>query len=173
MIILAIPCLHAAGRYSGTPACYLDQNCRHMKKIILLRYSLLIAAALLAACEDEPTAEEKFIAAISRKWTATATGVTLDGVAVNGVFRNFSVTFTDQKTYTTTTGNAPIWAASGKFALKPASNAAGFSLVREDGVEVTVERPTDAKLILKFQYVGKPGRASSVSGRYVFDLESK
>lgn len=128
--------------------------------------------ATLAACKDEPTAEEQFLATINRRWTASSAGVTLDGVAVNGVFKGFSITLTDQKTYTTTAGNAPIWATAGKYELSPAAGPAGFSLVRDDGVIITVARPADQRLVLSFQYVSKGSRTSSVSGRYVFDLES-
>lgn len=136
---------------------------------LVLSFSALLFA--LPACEDEPSAEEKFLTSIAGKWTPTNIGVSLDGVAVNGAFKGFSITLTDQKTFTTTFGNTPIWTASGKFTPKPVSTNVGFSLVRQDGVEISVERPADNRMTLKFQFVSKGSRTSSVSGRYIFDLQ--
>lgn len=137
------------------------------------RSSLLNVVVILllafTACKDDPSAEEQFLKRIGAKWDASTTGVTLDGVAVNGAFKNFSITFTDQGTFTTSNGNSPIWPASGKFTLKSTSTSVGFNLVRSDGVEIRIDQLTDTKMVLKFQY-SSSSRTSSVSGNYIFDL---
>jgi hypothetical protein len=144
---------------------------------MLLKTGLLFCTAsllLFPSCkEDEPTAEELFLAKIGTAWILSSTGVALDDVPVNKVFSGFVLTLTDQSTFTTTNGNSPIWASSGKFTLKKNSSTAGFALVRNDAVEVSVDQLTDTKLVLRFQYVGQPGRTKSVGGEYVFDLIKK
>lgn len=146
-----------------------------MKILLVSLVSLALGATLtLSSCKDsDPTAEEIFLKQASATWIASSKGVELDGVAVNKVFAGFSITITDQSTFTTTNGNSPIWPASGTFTLKKASSVAGFDFVRNDQVEITVAELTDQKLVLEFSYVGKPGRSSSVSGHYVFDLTKK
>ena len=126
-----------------------------------------------SSCKDDPTAEEIFRKKIARAWKSSATGVQFDGKDVNGVFKDFTITFTESQTYTTTAGNAPVWPASGKFTLKASSSSTGFSLLRDDGVEVTVDQLTDTKLVLTFNYAGKTSRVKSVSGGFVFDLVVK
>lgn len=127
----------------------------------------------LPSCKDDPTEEEIFLGKVAAAWVPSTTGVELDNVPVNKVFSGFVLTVTDQAAFTTTNGNSPIWAASGKFTLKKVTTTAGFNLMREDGVEVFIDQMTDAKLVLRFQYVGQPGRLGSVGGEYVFDLERK
>lgn len=128
---------------------------------------------LLPSCKDDPTEEEIFLGKIAAAWIPTSTGVVLDDVPVNKVFSGFVLTLTDQAGFTSTNGNSPIWPASGTFTLKKVSTTAGFNLVRNDGVEIFIDQMTDAKLVLRFQYVGQPGRIGSVGGEYVFDLERK
>ncbi len=144
---------------------------------MLVRTGLLLSMVSLltfASCkEDEPTAEELFLAKIGAAWVPSSTGVVLDDVPVNKVFSGFVLTLTDQSTFTTTNGNSPVWAASGKFTLKKNSSTAGFALVRDDAVEISVDQLTESVLVLRFQYVGQPGRTKSVGGEYIFDLIKK
>jgi hypothetical protein len=134
---------------------------------------LTVIILTISSCKDGPTDEEIFLKKIALAWKSSTTGVQFDGKDVNGVFNGFAVTLTESKTYTTTAGNAPVWPASGKFTLKPNSSTAGFSLLRDDGVEITVDKLTDTNLVLKFGYVGKTSRVKSVSGGFVFDLVVK
>jgi hypothetical protein len=144
-----------------------------MKKMIQYIFVFLMLSIVMMACKDDPTPEEQFLKRISAQWDASTTGVTLDDVAVNGAFSGFSLTLTDQSAFTTVNGNAPVWPASGSFTLKRTSTTVGFNLVRNDGVEITIDQLTDTKMVLKFQYQGKASRTVSVSGNYVFDLIKK
>jgi hypothetical protein len=134
-------------------------------KFILLIYLFLV---VLVSCDNEPSAKEVFIKDISKKWKPSPNGVMFKGQQVNGVFNTFTVTFAKGLTYSTTDGQDPVWKASGKFTVEKATNAVGFSIVRDDGVIITVDELTDTKLILKFDFTA--GRLNSVSGGYVFEL---
>ena len=137
---------------------------------------LVVAVGTLLAissCADDPTAEETFLKKIGLAWKSSATGVQFDGKDVNGVFKDFTITFTESQTYSTTAGNAPVWASSGKFSVKASSSGTGFSLLRDDGVEIAVDQLTEARLVMKFSYIGKTSRVKSVSGGYVFDMVIK
>jgi hypothetical protein len=124
----------------------------------------------MAGCKDDPTAEELFMAKISKHWIAT--NITLDEVPVNGAFDGFAITIVKDKTFTTENSNAPIWPAASAFTLQKGAVAASFDLLRSDGVEVEVAELTDEKLVLKFRYVSTGGRVSSVTGNYVFELSN-
>ena len=145
--------------------------------LVVFKVMLLVitvgALLTITSCKDDPTAEEIFRKKIARAWKSSAVGVQFNSKDVNGVFKDFTITFTESQTYTTTVGNTPVWPASGKFTLKATSSSTGFSLLRDDGVEVTVDQLTEARLVLKFPYVGKSSRVGSVSGGYVFDLVVK
>lgn len=148
------------------------------KYLVVFKVMMLVVAVgfllTISSCKkDDPTAEEIFRKKIALAWKSSAVGVQFNSKDVNGVFKDFTITFTESQTYTTTVGNTPVWPASGKFTLKATSSSTGFSLVRDDGVEVTVDQLTEAKLVLKFPYVGKSSRVGSVSGGYVFDLVVK
>lgn len=146
-----------------------------ISKVIGVGMLMIFAGILMtvSSCKDDPTAEEIFLKKIALAWKSSSTGVQFDGKDVNGVFKNFTITFTESKTYTTTADNAPVWPGSGKFTLKASAAPTGFSLLRDDGVEVTVDQLTETKLVLKFPYVGKTSRVKSVSGGFVFDLVVK
>jgi hypothetical protein len=123
-----------------------------------------------SGCKDDPSAEEIFMAKISKHWTAT--NVTLDDVPVNGAFDGFAITIVKDKTFITENGNAPIWPAASAFTLKKGSATTGFDLLRSDGVEVEVAELTDEKLVLTFRYISTGGRSSSVTGDYIFELSN-
>lgn len=125
----------------------------------------------LSSCKEEISAEEEFLNKVSGTWKASTVGVTVDGVAVNGAFQNFSITIKNDATYTTVNGNGPIWPASGKITVVANSSSVGFELMRSDGVDVAIQQFTDTKLVLALQYTDPNGRIRSVSGNYVFDLQ--
>jgi hypothetical protein len=143
-----------------------------MEKIILrfITLSVLLVTTGIAACDDEPTAEEIFLEKLGKVWTADV--VTVDDVVLEGAFDGFSITPTKEKTFTTTNGNSPIWPASGSFTLKAVSTGEGFNLIRNDGVEVEVRELTETTLQLKLHYISTGGRSSSVSGDYIFELSN-
>lgn len=131
---------------------------------------LFFACVLLLAvsCDEEKSDEEIFLEKIGHTWTATS--VEVDGTVVNGAFAGFALTLTTGKAYTTVNGNAPVWAASGTFVLQKSSSAAGFRLVRDDGVEIEVEQPGDSNLILRFHYEAQGGRSAGVTGNFTFEM---
>lgn len=141
------------------------------QKLILFLTGLSCMLLLgISACEDEPTAEEKFLEKIGKAWTADV--VKLEDVVLEGAFDGFTITFTTDQKFTTANGNNPIWAPSGSFTLKAANTTAGFNLVRNDGVEVKVTELTDTNLVLELHYISTGGRTSSVTGDYVFELSN-
>ncbi len=148
-------------------------------KLLLIRFNIMLLAFVIgtlltiSSCSDDPTAEETFLKKIALAWKSSATGVQFDGKDVNGVFKDFTITFTESQTYSTTAGNAPVWASSGKFSVKASSSGIGFSILRDDGVEIAVDQLTETKLVMKFNYIGKTSRVKSVSGDFVFDLVVK
>lgn len=147
-----------------------------MKNTGILKLLFLLAICSFmtiqfSSCKDEISAEEEFLNKVSGTWNASAVGVSVDGVAINGAFNNFSFTIKNDATYTTTNGNSPIWPASGKITVKANSSSVGFEFLRSDDVTVSIQQFTDTKLVLALQYTDPNGRTSSVSGNYVFDLQ--
>lgn len=125
----------------------------------------------LSSCKDEISAEEEFLNKVSGTWKASTVGVSVDGVAINGAFKNFSITIKNDATYTTAIGNSPIWPVSGKLTVVANKSSVGFEFMRSDGIEVEIQQFTDTKLLLALQYTDPNGRTRSVSGNYVFDLQ--
>jgi hypothetical protein len=137
----------------------------------ILTFLALATLFLLPACSgDDPSAEEIFLEKLAGTWAPG--NVSVDNLVVNGAFDGFSITFSKDKTFTTTKGNNPIWPASGAFTLNAQSTAdPGFDLMRSDGVEVQVTTLSAQSLVLKFQYIDPNGRIKSVSGLYTFELQ--
>ncbi len=145
-----------------------------MKKVkILICLAICSSLLFIASCKDEPSAEDVFLSKLAKTWKPSDIGIQLDNEPVNGVFDNFTITFDKARTYKTADGNE-IWNPSGKFLLKAVKNTAGFQISRDDGVEVTIMEISETALVLKLNYTSTSGgRASSVSGEYVFDLISQ
>jgi hypothetical protein len=141
------------------------------KILIFVAFVLVAMTTLISACKEDATAEEAFLKKISGDWTASSIGVTVDGVEINGVFADFTLTVTNDGSFNTVNGNSPIWPATGSFTPVSSSSVVGFDLQRNDGVVITVEQLADQVLVLSFQYVNPNGRTSSVSGNYKFDLQ--
>lgn len=140
-------------------------------KFLLLSAACVCIALQFSSCKDEISAEEEFLNKVSGTWNASSVGVSVDGVAVNGAFNNFSITIKNDATYTTINGNNPIWPASGKVTVVATSSSVGFKFMRSDGVDVAIQQFTETKLVLALQYTDPNGRTRSVSGNYVFDLQ--
>jgi len=138
----------------------------------LIRLSAIATFGFLvgiAACDNEPekTPEQKFMSTISGTWHASE--ITLDDLVIENAFNNFTLTIKEDKTFTSTNGNSPIWRSSGIFTPKATSSTELFDLTRDDGVEITVTEATSTSLVMQFHYVSG-GRVSSVTGDYVFKL---
>lgn len=142
---------------------------RSVNLILLAISSLMIIQ--LSSCKDEISAEEEFLNKVSGTWNASTVGVSVDGVAINGAFKNFSLTIKNDATYTTSIGNSPIWPVSGKLTVIANTSSVGFKFMRSDGVDVTIQQFAETKLVLGLKYTDPNGRTRSVSGNYVFDLQ--
>lgn len=140
-----------------------------MNKILrVVAVLALMVITSFSACDDEPSAEEAFMDKLSGEWTPSQ--ISLDNVVLEGAFDGFQLVIKVDKSFSTIKGNDPIWAPSGTFTLKTNTSASGFSLIRNDGVEIQVTDLSNETLGLKFQYTSTGGRRSSVSGNYQFDL---
>lgn len=144
---------------------------RSFKMHWLVSWLLVGGLLTVSSCKEDLSPEEEFLKKLSGTWTASAVGVTLDGVAVNGVFGGFSITIEGNGNFTTQNGNDPIWPATGTLTAIPASTAGSFDFRRNDGVEIAVSQIADNNITLSFQYTSPSGRVSSVSGNYAFDLD--
>lgn len=147
-----------------------------MKQTRSINLFLLLAICTLmtiqmSSCKDEISAEQAFLNKVSGIWNASSAGVSVDGVAINGAFNNFSITIKSDGTYTTQNGNNPIWPSSGKVTAEATTTSVGFKFMRSDGVDVTIQQFTETKLVLALKYTDPNGRTRSVSGNYVFDLQ--
>ena len=143
-----------------------------MKKTFYILTSTLLAASLIFSqgCGDKHTLSAQQVTSSqleSGTWkirTATAA----NSVDVTSKFSGFTIKFSD-KSFTTTNGGV-IWSAIDTWIYK---DAGAKSLIRGDGVPVTIESLTNEKLVLSFPwasttYVG--GRVNSISGSYQFEL---
>ena len=146
-------------------------NLIRASKLFLLVIIWPLIALHFSSCKDDISAEQEFLNKVSGKWSATSVGVSVDGVAVNGAFNNFSITINEDGTFTAANGNSPIWPVTGKVTVVSTSATVGFKFMRSDGVEIDIQKFTDTSLVLKLQYTDPNGRTSSVSGNYIFDLE--
>jgi hypothetical protein len=146
-----------------------------MNKTLLQILSLIVifGCGLMSNCKTEdPSPEEAFLKKLSGTWKPGT--ISVDNTVLSGAFDGYTITFSNDKSFTTTGGNDPIWPASGSFTLAPqSSSTTAFGLNRSDGVTVNVSSLEDQKLVMKFQYIPAGGRRASVSGIYTFDLVKK
>jgi hypothetical protein len=135
----------------------------------------MMAAALLSLlvfsrCSDDatPGEEKQVLAQLDGGWKLTTGKVTINGVDVTGAFRDMAITFNKDMTYSVENPLAPIWPASGSFAIEKRDS--GFMLVRDDGREVSVEAISATHLVLSLQHTLPGGRSNSVGGGYRFEM---
>lgn len=125
------------------------------------------------ACNDQDqneTEEQVFLKKLSgQEWSAMA--VAVDGKDVTSSFEGLSVRFTETGTYSVANAVAPIWSSAGAFELQPTPT--GFSIMRDDGVLITVRALEEKHLVLSFQYTADLSgrRLHSIGGIYTFDFE--
>lgn len=135
---------------------------------IKLNLIVIFIACMIGSCSEEenPNAEAKFLKKLSGTWKIST--IQLDGTDVTESFTGMELTFSKKKTYGVISGVAPIWNDTGTFSLLPQDDS--YSIIRDDGVIMVVEKLTNDKLMLRFMYTSSFARAGSVSGEYVFDL---
>jgi hypothetical protein len=123
--------------------------------------------------EPELTAAQKatdLLTANGGKWNPAplSNWVTVEGVNITDLFKDFSITFT--ATGYTTSGTTPVWARSDTWSFK---DDTGTIMVRKsDSKEVTVEvTETSLKLIMTWDQVTyEGGRIKSINGKHEFNL---
>jgi hypothetical protein len=132
----------------------------------LVSFTFLVGIILFASCDkekNEPSPDEKALLT-GGIWRVNS--VTVDGVNKNDLFANFVLAFTE--TGFTASNGDPVWPASGSWVFADADQK---SIVRNDGVEVTVQALSESALTLKLSWnkttLGS-GREASLQGSYVF-----
>lgn len=152
-----------------------------MKTVVKqIRHSSLVAClfsmvVLVTSCKKDkdpkPSEQDLFIEKLSANWTVSE--VTIDEVEVTNAFENLSLSFTKEKTYTTTNSVAPIWPASGTFTVASGSAVNAFMLLRNDDVLISVLSVSATRLQLEFTITAPTSRTKQVSGRYEFTFVKK
>lgn len=138
-----------------------------------LKLSLAIALLgfLLTAshCAKETTVSEADkVKAVLKSATWKVQTVTVDAVDQSTLFKNFTLTFSDDG-FTASNGGV-VWPATGTWSFTDA-NATAFT--RNDGITVSITTVSDTKLVLAFTWLKTtlgPGRVESVQGATIFTL---
>lgn len=132
------------------------------KSLSCLTVGVMLA---LASCSDKnETAPDVQALLTGSAWKMKT--VTVDGVNKNDLFTNLSVTFTAAG-FTAQNGE-PVWPASGTWTF---SSGDQRTMVRNDGIEVSVAEISERELTLKLVWskttLGS-GRVASIQGNHVF-----
>ena len=111
-----------------------------------------------------------FLTANGGKWNPAPVSnwVTVEGINIADLFKDFSITFT--ATGYTTSGTSPVWSRSDTWSFK---DDTGTILVRKsDNKEVTVAvTETTLKLTINWdQTTFEGGRNKSINGKHEFNL---
>ena len=121
---------------------------------------------VLASCNNDKTEAAPDVQALLTSGSWKMKTVTVDGVNENDLFTNLSVTFT--ATEFTTLNGEPVWPASGTWTF---SGGDQNLIVRNDGIEVSVEEISETELTLKLLWskttLGS-GRVESIQGNHAF-----
>jgi len=95
--------------------------------------------------------------------------VKVDDVVLD-LYKNLNVSFTADGKYTSTNGGK-VWPASGTWQFK---NDEAKAIIREDGLEITIDDITEKGLTISFTRAGgtefEDGRNKAVGGRHVLVL---
>ena len=125
----------------------------------IFSFSAMMALMLCASCKKSSTDPQPDLLT-KKNWAITT--VAVDGVDKTSLFANMTLTFSD-KTYTTTNGGG-AWPASGTWAYSTNSTTV---IVRNDGLQITIDELTATKLKLSFDWAKSTfgGRIHSVGGK--------
>jgi hypothetical protein len=143
--------------------------------IVFLSFLLLLVLPGCHKSDPKPTEEARITTLLTKdsgKWAPSATaGITVDGLDVTtDLFKDFTITFTADKIFTT--GKTPVWLREDTWHFK---DATGKIILRgQDNKEITVESvsETELQLILKWDQTTyeEGGRKKSIPGTFVFTL---
>jgi hypothetical protein len=148
------------------------------KSMTLLLCLLLVT---YSSCKDpvepppppEPTAAET-TTALSKGAAWVMSGVKVDDVVLD-LYKNLNISFSadaDGKNgkYTSVNGGK-VWPANGTWTFK---NADAKAMVRDDGLEITIEALTATSMTISFTRTGdtvfEAGRTNAVGGKHVMTL---
>ena len=100
-------------------------------------------------------------------WTMAA--VKVDDVVLD-LYKGLTVSFTEDGKYSSANGGK-IWPASGTWKFK---NDEAKAMIREDGLEITIDAITDKAMTISFTQAGgtvfEPGRNQAVGGKHVLTM---
>lgn len=143
----------------------------------LLSSILLVSALLLLSCKDDPkpVSKEKQVTTLlteGGQWAPSGTAaITIDGLDVTSdLFKDFTITFTADKLFTT--GTTPVWLREDTWRFK--DNTATVMLRGQDDKEITIETVSKTELKLSLQWdktTYEGGRQRSIPGKVVFTLK--
>ena len=155
-----------------------------MKTFINTFLIIALASIVLSGCKKDKTVVEDpegdQVALLSNSsWAATA--VTLDGISdpYTADFNSFVLTLTEGKTYTAAGVPAlysSVWPASGSWDFKDTGAVLPdlTTIVRSDGLEITIVILTDTQFQMMFTYTtgsaNLGGRLNSTEGTYIFQM---
>jgi hypothetical protein len=145
-----------------------------------LSIAILVGLLAFSGCKKDevtpqPTAAQKTTALLTSgtgKWTPSSTaGVTVDGLDVTAdLFKDFSITFTDNKIFTT--GTTPVWLREDSWTFK--NDEATIMARGQDNKEIHIEEITDDQLQISLEWdqttYAEGGKVKSIPGTFVFTL---
>jgi PBP1b-binding outer membrane lipoprotein LpoB len=132
--------------------------------------AILLAAAFISGCHDEPSVSEKVEGMlVSVTWNKPV--VTIDGIDQSNLYQDFTITFT--KTNYSTSGGSPLWPTSGTWKF---TDETAKAIRLDENKEVQINEITETNLELAIQNDNttfKSGRINSVKGINKFRLIKK
>ena len=154
-----------------------------MKKLgYLLSSALLLSILFTIGCKkdggDETPEYELRLQEMATTWTAT--DVQLDGDNVTDGFSGFTLTVTNAYGYSASgaTRSPQPWPASGTWDFDGAGtdNVNINKVIRDDGLEISIDAISESSLILSFNFVEgthDSGRTEAVSGNWTFTFAAQ
>ncbi len=140
--------------------------------LVLITYSSCDKTVVEPPEPPVPTAAEE-TAALLKGSAWVMSGVKVDDVVLD-LYKNLNISFTSDADgsngkYTSVNGGV-IWPASGTWKFK---NADAKVMVREDGLEITIDAITEKTMTISFTRTGDTvfgGRTKAVGGKHVLTM---
>lgn len=133
---------------------------------------LLSGLLFISSCGDDETpppdpAADRLAELAIKTWALQS--ATRNSVAITE-FDGMSLSVSENRTYSVSGGDfAPVWPASGDFDFGgTADNPDVNTIVRSDGVSVSITGITDTSLTLEFTFTSPTTRTTGVDGDYEF-----
>lgn len=126
---------------------------------------ILMALLFISSCKDDDPIDPKAqkLNQLNASWAMQS--VSNDGNDVSSQFTGFTLSI-DGTNYNTQNGGNP-WPASGTYEL---SGDNLDLILRNDGVEMTIDELTTDKLVLSFSYSAVNGRVNGITGGFTFSM---